>query len=278
MNPSRFDSISRLFANRQTRRQVVAGSAAIAATVFTASHLSAQESTPFDLPAFDPADPHPSADDATHDPMFLFDQPFEAGTWAPKEGEEGTYVLALTGASANTVYFSDRPERIFGLAPTGPFLDSLGFTPSNPPNAALVAQREDGSDQEVLVIELLNPAYDGETLTYDARVLADYHEVGLAHAARQQNDYLLPETFARGSLFIDDCSSFDYECRSDLDGSTKGRLTGSTCWNDQLRTCVVCDDTRQVCMEQFPDGCKQTIINWQKQLQDIPVCTSFSVT
>ena len=41
---------------------------------------------------------------------------------------------------AATIYFSDRPERIFGDLPTQEFLDTLGFTPDFPPNAALITQ------------------------------------------------------------------------------------------------------------------------------------------
>lgn len=262
MQANHFDTISRLFANRKTRRQALAGSAGLAAAALTAPRLLAQDGTPeASTSTVDPSDPHPSADEATHDPEFLFVQPFEAGAWAPKAGEDGVYTLTLTGASANTVYFSDRPERIFGLAPTGPFLDNLGFTPTNPPNAALVARRADGSDQEVLVIELLNPAYDGETLTYDAKVLADYGEPGLTAAARTQMDYELPESFAEGSLFIDDCSDGEGACYNIVNGDQQdiGSITVGNCYH--FPACEPCNDDwngaqwGKACAEQYPDQC-----------------------
>ena len=213
MNPNRFDQLSRMFARRGSRRGLVAGSLGLTGAMLGGRTL-AQEATPAATPALDSDDPHPSADEATVDPMFLFVQPFESGTWTSKDGEDGVYTLILSGADANTVYFSDRPARIVGLAPTQTFLDGLGFTPDNPPNAALVAQRPDGGEQEVLVIELYAPAYDpvAGTLTYDARVLADYGEPGLAHLAPQQTDYELGESFDAGSLFIDGCSDHKFGC------------------------------------------------------------------
>ena len=254
MDASRFDTISKLFSSRKTRRVAIAGGVGVAAAS-VASRAFAQEGTPeVATPAVDPNDPHPSADDAQPDPMFLFVQPFDGGTWAPKDGEDGVYTLTLTGAAANTIYFSDRPERIVGLSPTQTFLDGLGFTPENPPNAALVAPREDGEGQEILVIELIDPRYDAdaETLTYDAVVLADYGEHGLAHLANQQQDYEIGEAFGAGSLFIDDCQSQPWRCL-DNDNQTVGTLQLSYCWhNGECRTCAF---PPTACDEAFPDKC-----------------------
>src|SRR5690606_38725131 len=90
------------------------------------------------------------------------------------------------------------------------FLDGLGFTPFDPPNAAVVAQTAAGED--VIVVELLNPRLiesfgtdSGTTLVYDVRVLADYEGGGLAFLASHQSDATLPERFGPASLFIDDC-------------------------------------------------------------------------
>ena len=70
----------------------------------------------------------------------------------------GVYTLSLEGSLGDTVYFSDRPARRVGLIPTAVLLEQLGFTPADPPNAALVAQTADGED--ILVVELMNPRYD----------------------------------------------------------------------------------------------------------------------
>ena len=253
MDSNRFDTISKLFASRKTRRSAIAGGIGLAATATSLARVVAQDATP----AVDPDDPHPGADDVQADPMFLFVQPFDTGAWAPKDGEDGVYTLTLTGAAANTIYFSDRPERIVGLSPTQTFLDGLGFTPENPPNAALVAPREDGEGQEILVIELLNPRYNAqiETLTYDARVLADYGEHGLAHLANQQQDYEIGEAFGAGSLFIDDCETKQLTCLVFPERRIVGLTYTRYCYNEILGRCEPCRDDGEVCGAAFPEEC-----------------------
>ncbi len=261
MDASRFDTITKVFAARRlSRRQALAqGAAGLTAGALATTGLGTahgQEATPGATPAVDPNDPHPSADTAGAHPEFLFVQPFDAGTWAPKPGADGTFTLTLTGAAAHAVYFSDRPERIVGLTPTQRFLDALGFTPDNPPNAALVAPSADGSDtQEILVIELLNPVYDAAagTLVYEARVLADYSEPGLAHLARQQTDYDLPESFGAGSLFIDDCPDIQLNCYDVNNPSTiVGTTMAGTCYQWWPPGCLLCQNTCITCNAALP--------------------------
>jgi hypothetical protein len=237
MDTDRFDAITRLFAGRRQAPPPQIG--------------IGQDATP----TAGTNDLHTGAD-SRPDPEFLFVQTFVGGTWAPKQ-EEGTYALTLSGAAANTVFFSDRPERIVGLTPTQDLLDTLGFTPTNPPNAALVAQTDTG-EQDILVIELLNPAWDGNgTLTYDARVLADYGDPGLAHLSRQQAGHSLPETFAAGSLFIDDCPDITMHCL-EID-VTPNVMAGDTvvhqCYDATYGTCLMCQDPGTICMDVFPDQC-----------------------
>ncbi len=148
---------------------------------------------------------------------FLFVQTFHGGSLTPKEGEADVYVLTLTGHAAQTVYFSDRPERIVGTVATPQFLDRLGFTSADPPNAALVAEAEAG--EGIIVLELTAPVLsetfgpDGAlTLTYEARVLAGYAEEGLAHLAAQQEAAEFPGSFGPASLFIDDCADGTVTC------------------------------------------------------------------
>lgn len=269
MNPMRVDALSRLLAERRlSRRQAMQqGAGALAAGTFATSglaHAAAQEATPAPFPS----DPHPGADTTGTHPEFLFTQPFDAGAWEPKPGESGTYLLTLTGAAASTTYFSDRPERITGLAPTQMFLDALGFSPQDPPNAALVTQTEAGV-QDVLVIELLNPVYDAAagTLAYDARVLADYGERGLAYLAQQQTDYELAATFGAGSLFIDDCpNSTDYcytysggpgNCTSSSQALTYvGAVTSGNCYQVWPPGCPPCGDYSRLCNQAYPSACQ----------------------
>jgi hypothetical protein len=211
-----------------------------------------------------PTDPHPSADSARTLPEYLFVQPFEGGTWTPKAGADGAFTLTLTGAAEQTTYFSDRPERDVGLAPTQAFLDGLGFSPDNPPNAAIVAQTE-GGEQDVLVVELLAPVYDtdGGTLTYEAKVLADYGGRGLAGLARQQTDYELPESFGAGSLFIDDCPDIIESCFlyvQNSDGTCAYNYVGNQsigqCWNYDAAQCFPCATSYTLsCQNNFPSIC-----------------------
>jgi hypothetical protein len=256
MNASKFDQLSKMLGRRDSRRGLVAGGLGLAGAALGSRSL-AQEGTPVATPAVDEHDPHTSADHAGADPVFLFVQHFESGAWTPKEGEEGVYVLTLTGSLASTTFFSDRPERIFGIAPTQQFLDGLGFTPSNPPNAALVAHTEEG-DQEILVIELFNPVYDPatQTLTYEAQILADYGEHGLAHLARQQEDLHLPETLGDGSLFIDACSSRSITCYDKASGITIGKAESKMCFNYITMRCEHCRTAQRVCGNAYPDRCK----------------------
>lgn len=150
---------------------------------------AAQEATP---------EASPEADSAA----FLFVQTFTSGTWVPAGEDE--FTLTLNGVATTTIYFSERPDRVVGLMPTIDLLDSLGFTEDDPPNAALVLQLAEG-DQEVLIIELIDPDYDATAgvLTYQAKVLASYDEEALASLAERQTDTEIPAAFDEGSLFID---------------------------------------------------------------------------
>jgi hypothetical protein len=242
MDPARFDRLSKLFATRRNRRQALAaGGAGLAAAGLLTSirPTSAQDATPAATPAPFPSDPHPSADSANTHPEYLFVQPFDAGTWAPKPGEEGTYLLTLTGVAENTTYFSDRPERITGLAPTQPFLEGLGFISANPPNAAIVAQTGSGA-QDVLVIQLFDPVYDATaaTLTYDARILADYGGRGLAHLAQQHAESEFEASFGVGSLCIDDCPDSTDNCYLGCDNV--GSISGGNCYDWKTVQCNLC--------------------------------------
>jgi hypothetical protein len=263
MDATQFDTIARLFAHRQSRRiTLAAGGFGLAAVAAGPLAVTAQDGTPQVATPAAPSDPHPSADAAQVKPEFLFVQPFTGGTWAP--GAEGTYTLTLTGAAAHTIYFSDRPERIVGLLPTATFLDGLGFTPANPPNAALVVDTDAG--QDVLVIELLNPVYDGTTLTYDAHILADYGETGLAHLARQQADDDFPASFTEGSLFIDDdaCGFTKGQCYQMVNGYVTiiGDLDIDLCFDVSIKNmCPPCHGDGsssyygQACAEAYPNQC-----------------------
>ncbi len=82
--------------------------------------------------------------------------------------------LKLEGVGASTVFFSDRPQRIAGHVPTKVFIGHWGdggddSFAADPPNAT-VSLLEGDSPQEI-VVELMNPRWDGHDLTYDVKVL-----------------------------------------------------------------------------------------------------------
>ncbi len=130
MTSLRFDALATSLPNRLSRRAALgAAGLGLTAGVAGASTLrAAQEATPAATP--DPAT------GAAAETEYLFVQTFGSGTLTPHATETDLYTLTLTGGAAETVYFSDRPERITGTVPTTQFLDELGFTPDNPPNAA----------------------------------------------------------------------------------------------------------------------------------------------
>ena len=201
MQPSRFDRLTVSLDSRLSRRRALAtGIAGLSAFTVSARGLPAiaQDATP--------------EAQVTEPPTFLFVQLADSGTWMPKPDEEGVYLLTLSGTGEQTLYFSDRPDRIVGTVPTDQFLDALGFTPVEPPNAAVVVTTPEGV-RDVLVVELFNPVYtrtfgdNGEEfLTYEAIVLNSYTGEALEEWVPQADDDQLPSEFTDVSLFIDDCS------------------------------------------------------------------------
>lgn len=187
----------------------------------------------------------------------MFVQTAQRGSFGPKPGEPGVYELTLENTSAQTIYFSDRPDRIVGTVPTDTFLEALGFTPADPPNAALVAQTDNG--EGILVVELLNPRWDMDqgTLTYDVRVLNDYQGDGLGHLVERQVDTELAETFEHASLFIDDCADVT-TCYGTWGRTVVGPFPEGTlgrCWGWWPFGCNPCDGRS---IEAYNEICNQT--------------------
>jgi hypothetical protein len=73
---------------------------------------------------------------------YMFVQSAHSGSFVPVEGEKNFYTLALEGVSPQTIAFLDRPERVVGQEPMQKSLDGLGFSPENPPNAAIEITQE----------------------------------------------------------------------------------------------------------------------------------------
>ncbi|HEV2527138.1 MAG TPA: hypothetical protein VGT61_01640, partial [Thermomicrobiales bacterium] len=175
MDASRFDAVFRIFGQRRlSRRSALASGAALGAAAL-ATAATAQDATPPGDMGTPDAMGTPGASDAATRTEFLFVQSFQAGSIEPKEGVDGRYTLTLEAGLGQTVYFSDRPERLVGTAPTPQFLDGLGFPENNPPNAALVVETGVG-ETDIAVVELFAPVYDAatHTATYEVEVLANW--------------------------------------------------------------------------------------------------------
>jgi hypothetical protein len=121
---------------------------------------------------------------AQPNPSFLFVQ--SAKTIDYKDG-----VMTLHGVPAQTMFFTDRPNRVVGNLPTDKFVARWttdktpnGFATS-PPNAAVTLFQPDGA--KTAIVELSSPRLDGDKLSYNVKVLQ-----GIASAVP-----------AQGVLFID---------------------------------------------------------------------------
>lgn len=284
MDVTRFDSVTKLFASRRlSRRQAVAGaSAGLAAGALGAAGVtvaSAQEATPA----------LPSGADAEA-PAMLFVQSFQSGSIAPSEAAEGRYTVTLDHGLGQTIYFSDRPDRIVGAMPTGPFLEWLGFPDDNPPNAAIVTDNGDG-ETTLAVVELFAPVYDPATATatYELAVLEQWEDsTDLGFTETPANLAAMGATFGTSHLFIDgidDCPDATMSCVVSATGETAGTIDNSEhdgyCYFAGNFACFPCqpwvnaDENRNYwldqCSERF-EACAGGLCNlWNYCTRDAPL-------
>ncbi len=99
---------------------------------------------------------------------FLFVQSAKSMSFDP-----ATNKLTLDNVSPVTVFFTDRPERIAGNMKTTAFVpfwsEGEDSFESDPPNADISIV--DGKTLKQTVVELQDPALDGNTLTYTVKIL-----------------------------------------------------------------------------------------------------------
>ncbi|MEP1930628.1 MAG: hypothetical protein ABJJ37_05045 [Roseibium sp.] len=93
--------------------------------------------------------------------------------------------LRLEGVNPDTLYFSDRPERVVGRFTTEEFVfewdkghDSFK---SDPPNAVLTVHSRDMPAEVVVVLQ--SPALDADDLIYDVDVLDGSDELDAVEAS-----------------------------------------------------------------------------------------------
>jgi hypothetical protein len=248
VDPFRFDRIARQFAGRRLSRRhaLTSGGASLAASLAAVAGFatgSALDATPNAAAGQDAILDAVQDPASQHGPMMLFVQTYQSGSITPTEGVDGRYTLTLEQGHGQTIYFSDRPERIVGANPTPQFLEGLGFADDNPPNAALVVETAPG-ETDVAVVELFNPLYDPETqgVTYEIEVLSNWQaelEMGF-HEAPTDLAALAPN-FGSAQLFIDDCAAGTVYC---VAGSKRvGNFDDWAipfCYKPQYATCHPC--------------------------------------
>jgi len=86
--------------------------------------------------------------------------------------------LRLVKVNQQTLYFSDRPQRVAGHLKMADYLkewtaqagkDNFG---ADPPNATLSVYESGQSDNTVVVVEITNPVVDGADLIYSYRIIS----------------------------------------------------------------------------------------------------------
>jgi hypothetical protein len=214
MDDRRFDALTRFFAGRRTRRQALVAAGASVGALRLAS-ASAQDATPA-------ASPVASAPRT----QLLFVQTFGPGSLTPVDGTTDQLVLTADHLAGQTLYFSDRPARVVGMMSTERFFGEsesggLGFTPANPPNAALVVAGEGDAPTQIVVLELTDPSYDAANgqVRYTVRVLEEIEQLDLSLEELPLSAAEAALEFTAASLFIDDMpgpdpglGKYDFQC------------------------------------------------------------------
>jgi hypothetical protein len=215
MEDARFDRLAKALGRGPLTRRTVLGGAGIGIASAALAHGVAAQEVGTAVPG----------DDPEADVDLLFIQTFAAAQLIPVSGEPAQFQLVLDGAHPSIVAFSDRPARMAGSVPVDVFLDMLGQSPADPPNAALVARMDEAPHNSVVVVEMTNPVWDSaaQTMTYDVIIL------GLEDSTLQfqAGDAAISDegaTFSEGSLFIDDLRCGDHEVHCYSDGADLGVL------------------------------------------------------
>ena len=129
-----------------------------------------------------------------HEPKFLAIQHAQSGSIS--EINKTAYSLELNDVSDKTILFSDRPDRIVTSVSTSDFIGNWSTGEDSyaidPPNTVLVVDEQEGSQQDVTIIELFNPVYDFDKmiLKYEA---TSYNATSIE----------LPEEFGQTTMIID---------------------------------------------------------------------------
>lgn len=143
------------------------------------------------------------AADAADSPSWLFSLTAEAGTFSANELNPNIGTLTLTGTSAETTGFTDRPVRdavTFGTDKLPTAWPEM-FADSDP-NAVLIARDADGARQ-TYVLELSSPTIDGTALTFQVAAVEGKDHSSQLPGMTTRAATVPPGSFGEVALFID---------------------------------------------------------------------------
>lgn len=126
--------------------------------------------------------------------------------------------LTLTGVSANSILFTDRPVRGAGHVTTEQFIMQWDEGKNNfaidPPNATVSVLGGDGSEVSDAVVTLKNPKLDGNNLTFEVSVLEGGLDGPSGPAAVFIDDFA-SDQFAESSRQTEDGGADDDQARDE---------------------------------------------------------------
>jgi len=107
---------------------------------------------------------------ADEEPVFMFVQ-----TTDDMQADPEAQTLRLVNVYQQTVFFSDRPERIAGHLKMDAYLQEWILQDDNfdedPPNASVSVYEPGPVENTVAIVELTNPVVDGADLVYNYTLL-----------------------------------------------------------------------------------------------------------
>jgi len=141
--------------------------------------------------------------DAAGMPSWLFSLTATGGTFTANELNPNIGTLTLTGTSADTTGFTDRPVRdavSFGTDKLPGAWPQM-FADSDP-NAVLVTRDADGT-RNTYVLELSSPTIDGTALTFQVAAIEGEDHSSQVPGMTTRQATVPPATFGEVALFID---------------------------------------------------------------------------
>ena len=229
MQGSRFDALTRWTSRRFTRRTAITQAGTGLAAAFGLSSLGTRPV------AAQVATPEPEASPVPVAPVSLLYVQY-AGVTTLTPGTGDVHILTMTHVRPQTIYFSDRPNRIVGAEPTASFVD--GFADAfadSAPNATLIGHLEnDAHDEEAVVLTLLSATYDeaAATLTYEVTLLAAELITDMSFEQEPLSVLDTAREYAEVSLFIDSVTKTD-----------DGRWPTSAACSDTGSLCTALNDS-----------------------------------